>query len=469
MPALLLVSAAGLLAVLIYRDFIYPGFISPFSKVPRAHFSVPFTSLWIRWKRRKGTNATHVLLEAHKKHGPLVRLSPDELSVTSLDGLRRVYTGGFEKAQMYEEFINYGSPNLVSMLRNEPHSIQKRMISYVYSKSCLYNSADLEKLSKVILFQRIFPALQTAADDDDPFDAYGFSQGMGTDFVTAYLFGVDNSTNFIQDVTARKKFTNAWRAKKDGVDAKKSTKEMEDYVLAMCRAADVSAEPQTTKPVVYEQLSSKLSKSPVPPEKKDLVVASEMFDHIIAGIDTTTITITYLEWELSRNVELQSALRNELRALSSPLNFVAKSREEQQGLPNPKELDVLPLLDAVLKEVLRVYPPTPVLLGRVTPKDGAVVEGYAIPGGITIGTSAKCMHLNEEVFRDAESFNPKRWLNDGTEECEKRIKEMNRWLWSFGSGGRMCIGNHFAIHSMCLLYIPFHLVVGVSARHGKKT
>ncbi|KAH8760076.1 cytochrome P450 monooxygenase-like protein [Hyaloscypha sp. PMI_1271] len=158
--------------------------------------------------------------------------------------------------------------------------------------------------------------------------------------------------------------------------------------------------------------------------------------------------MTYLKWELSRNPGLQSALRKELLNLSSPLVYTPNASQGERRLPDPKELDSLPLLNAVLKEVLRVYPPTPALLDRVTPPGGAVIEGYAIPGGIRVGTSAKVMHLNEEVFSDAGSFVPERWLSDGKEESVNRIKEMNRWFWAFGSGGRMCIGNHFATHML---------------------
>jgi hypothetical protein len=89
MLPIVLISAVALLAHLLYKYILYPGFISPFSKVPRAHYSVAFTSIWIRWKRPEGTNAIQTILAAHKNHGPIVRLSPDELSVASLDGLRR--------------------------------------------------------------------------------------------------------------------------------------------------------------------------------------------------------------------------------------------------------------------------------------------------------------------------------------------------------------------------------------------
>jgi cytochrome P450 len=451
MPLLLLVSSVVLLVVLLYKHIIYPGFISPFSQVPNAHFSAPFTSIWIRWKRPKGSNAMETLLAAHKRHGPIVRLSPKELSVASLDGLRQVYTGGFQKAKMYAEFTNYGTTNLVSILQNKPHSAHKRMISPVYSKSSIHNSGDIATLSKVLLFEGMLPALQSAAQEGKAFDAYGLNQALGSDFVTAFLFGIDNCTDFIHDIDSRKTFMANFYAKRDGVDVKRATEELEAYVLTLCRAAEnVSSASQASRPILYSQLSTQLQKLSLLPQQRELIVASEMFDHIAASVDSTTITMTYLEWELSRDPNLQTALRKELLNLSCPLIYGSHSGDRQHKLPDPKELDALPLLNAVLKEILRVYAPTVALLNRVTPRSGAVIEGYAIPEGITIGTSAKVMHMNETVFPNAESFKPDRWLSDRTEEREARLKEMNRWFWAFGSGARMCIGNHFAIHSKAI-------------------
>jgi cytochrome P450 len=284
--------------------------------------------------------------------------------------------------------------------------------------------------------------------------------------VTAFLFGVGNCTNFIRDTVARKKFMDKFWAKKDRRDTTRAREELEEYVLSLCRAAEcTTGKPSASQPVVHAQLSSQLSKSSLPPQRKDLVVASEMLDHISASIDTTTITLTYLEWELSRDPDLQMVLRKELQSLSRPLIYVPNLGEGQQILPDPKEFDALPLLDAVLKEVLRVYTPSPALLGRVTPPEGAVIEGFLIPGGITVGTSAKCMHLNEEVFSDAEIFKPERWLSDGSQAGENRIREMNRWFWAFGSGGRMCIGSHFALHSMSS---PSSLSFSLNLPHDSK-
>jgi cytochrome P450 len=149
-----------------------------------------------------------------------------------------------------------------------------------------------------------------------------------------------------------------------------------------------------------------------------------------------------------------------LRTLSPPINLSDPTTSSQipstQKLPDPKAIDSLPLLNAILKEILRRYPPSPAHLDRVTPPAGAVIDGFVIPGGTVVGTSSVGMHQNAYVFPNPEEFRPERWLVDD----EEKLREMNRWFWAFGSGGRMCIGSHFAI------YCEFHLSVFETEHFG---
>jgi cytochrome P450 len=73
--------------------------------------------------------------------------------------------------------------------------------------------------------------------------------------------------------------------------------------------------------------------------------------------------------------------------------------DEETTLPDPKAIDSLPLLDAILKETLRLYSPSPAVQLRVTPPGETIIDGFTIPGGITVGTSAYCLHMNERVFQ----------------------------------------------------------------------
>lgn len=92
----------------LYKYIVYPAFLTPLARIPNAHPLAPTSSLWILWIRHQfKENAT--LFAAHKKHGPVVRLGPNEVSVNCVDGgIKTIYAGNFDKHQFYPNlFSNY--------------------------------------------------------------------------------------------------------------------------------------------------------------------------------------------------------------------------------------------------------------------------------------------------------------------------------------------------------------------------
>lgn len=91
----------------IYRCLIYPTFVSPLSKIPSIHPVAAITSLWMLWIRFCNVE-NDTVFQAHKKHGPVVRLGPNEISVNCVDdGIKTVYGKGFEKTSYYASFANF--------------------------------------------------------------------------------------------------------------------------------------------------------------------------------------------------------------------------------------------------------------------------------------------------------------------------------------------------------------------------
>ena len=398
---------------------------------------------------------TRTIFSLHQKLGRIVRLGPNEISVNSATGLRTIYTGGFEKHEWYRDnLMNYGAPNLVSMLENRPHSVQKRILSHIYSKSYLQSSPELRTISEVMIFDRLFPVLRSAAQNDTPLNVLELSQALGMDFTSAYLFGLTNGTNFVEDVETRRRWLSLYSTFKIQSTKDRALGEIEQWCLSMCEAAEtftsskVSGESPSTAPVVYEQLAMGLDESSLS-QPKNVVIASEMLDHLIAGHETSGITITYLMYELSRRPELQSRLCAELCNLFPTTVCSTRSaaaRDTKDGISDrmatPRSIDALPLIDAVLQETLRLYAAAPAPQPRVTPFPPTTIEGYTnIPGGVKVSSSAYTLHRNAEVFPEPEKWIPERWLEA---DAGKR-KEMRRWFWAFGSGGRMCIGSNFAM------------------------
>ena len=103
-PSIALAACVGLL---VYRFIIYPVFFSPLARIPNAHWSAPLTPLWILYVRysRRENRTLHV---AHQNLGSIVRIGPHELSIDTINNVRTVYQGGFEKSNFYSIFDNYG-------------------------------------------------------------------------------------------------------------------------------------------------------------------------------------------------------------------------------------------------------------------------------------------------------------------------------------------------------------------------
>lgn len=473
MASLTIVGVCFLLLLLIYRYVIFPVFLSPLSKIPNAHSSVPILPLWIWSKRRNNKTGVRTLFALHQRLGPVVRLAPNEISVNSPDALRTVYIGGFEKHRWYlDTFINYGTPNMFTMLERKPHSVQKRMLSKVYSKSYLQSSKDLQTLSTHLILHRFLPIIQQKAENGGEMDVLEFNQGVGMDFTSAYLFGLSNSTDFMNNARYRHHWLEEYKTFKSQLSQKRAGGEIERWCFSMCEAAEafihaekIAKSPSATQPVVYAQLAQSLGEAAQPdvPRLKNtmLTTASEMLDHLIAGHETSGISLTYLMHEMSQRPYLQDRLRSELLTLNPPIVYPANNETanttSDNRLPSPHSIDDLPLLNNILQETLRLYAVAPAQQPRMTPHSttGTTIDGYTnIPGGVRVSANSYSLHRHAAVFPEPEKWIPERWDAD----VEKR-EEMKKWFWAFSSGGRMCIGSHLALHGiLCLCFIPLLMI-----------
>jgi averantin hydroxylase len=93
---------------------------------------------------------------------------------------------------------------------------------------------------------------------------------------------------------------------------------------------------------------------------------------IIAGSETTATLLSGAVYLLLRNPDKLAKLRQEI-------DETFKSADEIEILTVSR----MPYLLAVLEESLRVYPPVPISLPRITPKEGAPICGRWVPGGVS--------------------------------------------------------------------------------------
>ncbi|KAI0047498.1 cytochrome P450, partial [Auriscalpium vulgare] len=210
-------------------------------------------------------------------------------------------------------------------------------------------------------------------------------------------------------------------------------------------------------------------------------ILGQMNTILFAGFETTTTAICRILYILASNLEVQTRLRSELRkarlAYKAAHGLPEEQRWEDVQLPYDA-LMALPYLDAVVRETLRVHPPTS-LLNRVTRQpttlplqypvraaSGEKVSSVAVPEGTTVIMSILAANHNKNVWgEDASVWKPERWLTASGERMrfshdldgalgENREFEGEKTgvkypgvyasMMTFLGGGRACIGFKFA-------------------------
>lgn len=111
------VSIAALLAITYLTGvLIYRLFLSPLSKIPGPKLTAA-TQLWLVYHEFKG-DRTIQIDKLHSQYGPVVRVSPSEVSFNNHDSLRDIYgiKSTFSKSSFYDLFIYYNVRNTFTSL-----------------------------------------------------------------------------------------------------------------------------------------------------------------------------------------------------------------------------------------------------------------------------------------------------------------------------------------------------------------
>jgi cytochrome P450 len=155
----------------------------------------------------------------------------------------------------------------------------------------------------------------------------------------------------------------------------------------------------------------------------------EVFDQCIvtfqAGHETTA---TALSWWGRLVAEHPDALAR----AQAEVDDVLRGRT-----PTADDLPRLPWLTATLKETMRLYPPAAALLTRRATSD-IVVRGTHLPKGTLLRITPWAVQRDPRLFDDPCAFRPERFMPGAPPAAR------GAWL-PFGTGPRVCIGQHFAM------------------------
>lgn len=168
------------------------------------------------------------------------------------------------------------------------------------------------------------------------------------------------------------------------------------------------------------------------PETKRQMNISELRDNlltfIVAGHETTALTLAWSLYLLAFDQEVQDKARAEVQTVLSGRSA------------SGEDVAQLPYIRQIVDEALRLYPPAGMVSRTALAKD--TLCGREILPGDTVILPIYALHRNHQLWEDPDRFDPDRWSGDKPE----------RYAYlPFGDGPRICIGASFAIQEAVIV------------------
>ncbi|KDQ49955.1 hypothetical protein JAAARDRAFT_142639 [Jaapia argillacea MUCL 33604] len=171
-----------------------------------------------------------------------------------------------------------------------------------------------------------------------------------------------------------------------------------------------------------------------------VVLRDQILNIMIAGRDTTAVTLTCAIYLLAMHPLVLTKLRSEI------LDYVGPSRR-----PMFDDIREMRYLRAVLNETLRLFPVVESVNATTFPSSDPTLKPIHIPAKTSIPYSVFLMHRRTDLWGpDAEEFDPERFIDTRL----KKYLTPNPFIFlPFNAGPRICPGQQFAYNEMSFFLI----------------
>ncbi|KAL4865772.1 hypothetical protein BDV12DRAFT_187949 [Aspergillus spectabilis] len=432
---------------------IYYRFFHPLSVFPGPFWGTT-TRLWIAWHNMKETELPTVYALT-KKYGPVVRITPTLLLVSDPTKLPEIYHRNADKTGHYITGSFGETESLFNMRSHKTHASFRKHAAGPYSFSSVKR---MEPLIDLRIRDWLNKLGEKFVGTGDAFDFSWWAVYMAYDIISEVGFGApfgfvekgEDVGGLIQGfhdglpafgllarlhpftswvkTTFLKKYLVARPEDDSGIGVLMRFRDslIEQRVQDLKTTADIGridllqtfldARTEDGQPLSMEYIKAEI-----------LLV-------LLAGADTTGTVFQAMIHYLLTHPALYERMMEEVDA-------AVREGLISDDLPQYAQiLENLPFFVACVRETLRMCPPAPNIFPRYVSEPGLDLYGKVAPAGTEVSGNPWIMHRDEKVFgKDAEVFNPDRWMDP------ERAKLMNKYLFTFGYGARVCLGKDIAM------------------------
>ncbi|EGU72830.1 hypothetical protein FOXB_16662 [Fusarium oxysporum f. sp. conglutinans Fo5176] len=416
----------GILLINCLVKAVYRLWFHPLRRIP-GPFLAKVTSLYFVPSTFKN-DRVYRLRALHNKHGPAVRVGPNEVSLSDWRMYRRIYT---EKTTDTAD-----------------HAGRRKLQAKTYSQNEIrFHASEILERTDVLIDRLLKLATDSPTQTADAYEMFG---AWGIEIICKVLTDTkipDDPSETIHTLKALESspptfFANILMPLLQTFKLRTSI----PGPLGHAYRAFAEWERRTAS-----MLKTFQNQSRDPDEKRQFGAASlldadnkhlgrkfqfrealeEAMGILLAGSGVSGHTFLYLTYALARpeGRRIQGRLRKELEGAGDSLS----------------ELTALPYLSAVIKETYRVFPAIMSTLPRILGQSLEVVDtDIILPPGTVVGMQNYVHHRDPVLFPKPDMFIPERWLEGHELNQDINLHDANAALTPYSVGSRNCMGQTLA-------------------------
>lgn len=363
-----------------------------------------------------------------------MRIGPNQFSISDMGVAREVYgpRTSFEKVSLcpfpvlriyanltgtqsdfYISFTNPGGKTLVSMRNNKMHRDLRRKFQHSFSMSQVVKMEYLIDQSLEILFKK----LKQLAEYREKSDLLHWLKLWSMDNSSLLIFGEsfgcveqDADVNGLLQLTRASTFYASvvgiipewhkvlWNYVPSWIMSEKEVRSFAEKQIEEKEVAKDSTRGACFLDTWFQQKEA---------DRMDKTEVRIGIGGALGGTELTPSFMCQAMYHVYREPAVLQRLRDEIDTR------VVKSDTGSHSILPHEAIQGMPYLQAVLKEIMRLWPVAGVTFSRVVPEGGAYLAGYHFRAGQVIGINYWAASRNTQYFgEDAAEFRPERWLDD---------------------------------------------------------